>query len=705
MRPSSFVLSRLAGCLALCCLVALEVPSRAQNAATRKEGETAPVEHEFVFKAERSLTGASVVGTFNNWDKRANPMKVDGDGRTWRLRVPLQLGRVLYKFALFTLEDEKWVADPKAPLDESDHVNDNSVLVVVPSDYTIPASASDGQTARSALWHPHGVRDFSYDAGQLTLSLRARPGDLKQVWLRVGGRKYPATLGRSDELYSYYSVTVPWNRKADLSYLFELVDGGRVSEFGSNGLGVKARPFVLKAATFSPYLLIDAPRPLKMAGPLTTRDVTGPQWAKNQTVYEVNLDVYHFPQGTALREYEKHLPVLKEMGVGILWFMPLFPRGREKAFGSPYAVRDYSAINPDFGSAADFKHLVERAHELGLRVIVDWVPNHTAWDNSFIKEHPEWYAKNEKGEIAQASTWSDVAQLNYGKAGAWNMPLWKQMRDGMVQWLREFDIDGFRADVAGRGGKVPVEFWEWLRPQLDAVKPVFMLAEADDAYLHPAFDMTYSWNLPPVLWDVCANRRPATAIDDELRREARDYGSGAIRMRFLDNHDWHGHADWGWGDKPAIDASKGLPQVAPLMVLCATLPGKLLLYNGQEMSLLKVDPPTDAEARRQSPVWAFYHQLLALYRDQPAVNQGSFAKVPSDHDDKIYAFTRQRGIDKALIVVNLSDQSQKVVLKGDGVRGEYREWFKDGKVSLGASPSLDLAPWEYRVYVNQNKMN
>ena len=402
----------------------------------------------------------------------------------------------------------------------------------------------------------------------------------------------------------------------------------------------------------------EAVQPLTLKGPLTTKTVAGPVWAKNQPIYEVNLDACGFPKGTALREFEKHLPVLKEMGVGLVWFMPLHPRGQKKGFGSPYSVRDYRDISPDLGAQADFRHLVSRAHALGLHVLMDWVPNHTAWDNPMIDAHPEFYLKDDKGAITQAGPWADVAQLDYGTPGHWNQPLWDQMRDDMTFWVREFGVDGFRCDVAGRAGKVPAAFWTWLRPQLEAVKPVFLLAEADDPYLHPAFDMTYSWNLPPVLWDICAGRKPATAIDDALRAEARDFPAGAIRMRFLDNHDWHSHADWGWGDRLAIDTSGGMAQVAPLMVLCATLPGKPLLYNGQEMSFLKVNPPQEAETRRRSPVWPFYRRLLGLYQTHPALSEGRFTKIPTDRDDKVYAFVRERRRERVLVVVNLSGQVQ-----------------------------------------------
>lgn len=440
---------------------------------------------------------------------------------------------------------------------------------------------------------------------------------------------------------------------------------------------------------------------LRLDGPLTTKSVAGPTWAKNQPIYEVNLDVYGFARGTALREYEKHLPVLKEMGIGLIWFMPLHPRGQKKGFGSPYSVQSYTEINPDLGTREDFRRLVNRAHTLGLRVLLDWVPNHTAWDNPLIESHPEFYVRDGKGEIQQAGPWADVAQLDYGRPGHWNRPLWNQMRDDMAFWVRTFGVDGFRCDVAGRAGKVPVDFWRWLRPQLEAIKPIFLLAEADDPYLHPAFDMTYSWSLPPVLWDICSGRKPATAIDDVLRDEARSFPPGAIRMRFLDNHDWHQHADWGWGDKPAIDTRGGLPQVAPLMVLCVTLPGKPLLYNGQEMGYPHLNPSPVAEARRRSSLWSFYRPLLHLYQSHLALSEGSFSRIASDNEQKVYTFVRQHGRERVLSIVNLSDQPQAVTVRDTSLAGKYRDWFHTKDIQFGAVSSWNLAPWAYHIYVGR----
>ena len=662
-------------------------------------GEPSDVAHAFVFKAGKPLKSVAVVGTFNGWNNKANPMKADADGLTWRLTVPLGPGRYLYKFVKFSADNEEWVVDPNAPKDETDKVNDNSLLFVTPTGYDKPASPDDGTTATQALFHPHGARDLSYDDGKIALMLRARPDDLKSVAVEANGQKYPAKLASTDNYYTYYIAQVPWNRQGDLNYQFRLTDGSKVEKFGRNGLAQNVQPFIVSAQNYKPYLLSNPGTPLKMRGPLNTQTVAGPEWAKNQSIYEVNLDLYKFPKGTALREFEKHLPSLKEMGVGIVWFMPLHPRGYEKGYGSAYAIRDYSAINPDLGTKADFKKLVARAHQLGLRVLMDWVPNHTSWDNDWIKEHPEFYVKNAAGEITQAYNWADVAQLDYGTAGKWNQPLWNLMRDNMAMWVRDYGVDGFRADVAGSNGRVPIEFWTWLRPQLTKIKPVFMLAEADNPGIHAAFDMSYDFAMPPILWDITAGRKPATAIDEQLRREARDYPVGSVLMRFVDNHDWHNHADWGWGNGTPVEVKPGMPQVAPLMVLNATLPGKPLLYNGQELSFSKTDPSPQAAARAQSAVYPFYRDLLKLYQNNSAVNSGSFAKIATDNDDKIYAFTRQNGANRVLVVVNLSEQPQTVTLKNASVAGQYTDAFDNSKASLSVSPTLKLAGWKYRVYV------
>ncbi len=464
------------------------------------------------------------------------------------------------------------------------------------------------------------------------------------------------------------------------------------------------------------------PPDYQMTEALTTEIVAGPMWAKTLPVYQVNPGEHGFAKGTFFREFEKHLPVLKEMGVGILWLMPIHPRGLKEPDDprevkppsplaathnsrSPYSVRDYYAIDAEWGTKDDFRRFVQRAHQLGLYVMLDWVPNHTSWGNDLLRAHPEFYARNEDGQIAFPPPWTDIAQLDFSKRAVWDYS-----RDVALHWMREFGVDGFRCDVAMR---IPIAFWNWLRPQLDAVGPILMLAEANEPRHHPAFDMTYDWELPLAMWAIAAGEKPATAIDEVLLQQARDYPKGAIRLRFLDNHDWHHEANpgnyWDKYEKGLLKKIKGDTVlrrygggIEPFSVLCATLPGKPLLYNGQEMGRDKHAPPTAAESRRQSVVWNFYQRLYALYQQHPALYEGDFIKVPSGRDDKIYACVRRKGRGRLLVVLNLSPQRQSFRLRGDALRahaGAYVEAFTGEKKTLGADEAMWLDAWGYRVYV------
>ena len=306
-------------------------------------------------------------------------------------------------------------------------------------------------------------------------------------------------------------------------------------------------------------------------------------WTRQASVYEVNIRQYT-PEGT-LRAFMEHLPRLARMGVDILWLMPIQPIGlqeRKGSLGSYYAIRDYTAVNPEFGTLEDARALVRRAHELGLKVILDWVANHTAWDHPWTRGHRDWYKLDERGQIfpvtfnagtPQVEYWTDVVALDYRQR-----PLWDAMVDAMAFWVRECDLDGFRCDVAGL---VPTPFWNHARAALERVKPLFLLAEWSEPELHDAFDMTYGWDLTEVLQKIAAGQADA----DALRAWVRAPGGGkafpahAYRMRFTSNHDhnsWHGHDGELWG--PAFEA---------MAVLAATLPGMPLVYSGQEAGLAK----------------------------------------------------------------------------------------------------------------------
>jgi glycosidase len=285
-------------------------------------------------------------------------------------------------------------------------------------------------------------------------------------------------------------------------------------------------------------------------------------WAKQATIYQINIRQYS-QEGT-LKAVERDLKRIAQLGVKILWLMPIQPIGeknRKGTLGSNYSVKDYYAVNPAFGSTQDFKDFVDRAHALGMYVILDWVANHSAWDNTWVTTHPEFYKKNEQGEIydytywngKEYEYWTDVVGLDYNEP-----TLWPAMTDALKFWVAECGIDGYRCDVAHL---VPQAFWEQARTELEAIKPVFMLAEWCTPEMHTAFDMTYNWDLA-AYW---------TTPDG--------FPAHAIRMLFSTNHDknaWEGHDVELFGE--AFDV---------FAVLAATLKGMPLIYNGQESVLGK----------------------------------------------------------------------------------------------------------------------
>ncbi len=242
-----------------------------------------------------------------------------------------------------------------------------------------------------------------------------------------------------------------------------------------------------------------------------------PDWSYNKIIYEVNIR--QFTDDGSFNAFKRHLPRLKEMGVGILWFMPIHPIGeknRKGTLGSYYSVKDYKAVNSEFGTLKEFKDLVDIIHKMGMYVIIDWVANHTAWDNEWIIEHPEFYTKDSLGNIISPNPdWTDVADLNYE-----NKELWAAMIDALKFWVKEYDIDGYRCDVAGM---MPIEFWVEARKELDNIKPVFMLAEWDTPEMHLAFDMTYDWTLHKIMNGIAEGEKSVTDLIDHINIDNKKY--------------------------------------------------------------------------------------------------------------------------------------------------------------------------------------
>ncbi|MEY4376786.1 MAG: Alpha-amylase, partial [Pseudomonadota bacterium] len=293
-----------------------------------------------------------------------------------------------------------------------------------------------------------------------------------------------------------------------------------------------------------------------------------PDWTRSATIYQVNVRQFT-PEGT-IAKAEEQLPRLKDLGIDIVWLMPLNPIGeknRKGTLGSPYSVKDYRAVNPEFGTFADVKHFVDRAHALGMHVILDWVANHSAWDNALVQQHPDWYSKDYKGDYHPTSwyDWSDIIDFDYSK------PAMRQyMVESMKLWVEQTGIDGFRCDVAGF---VPLDFWNTARRELDKVKPVFMLGEWEATDLHAdAFDMTYGWSWYEAMKQAAKGN--VGSLTAYYSHDDNAWPAEAMRMTFVSNHDknsWEGTEFEAFG--PAVQAA---------MVLSVVGSGMPLVYNGQE---------------------------------------------------------------------------------------------------------------------------
>jgi cyclomaltodextrinase len=422
-------------------------------------------------------------------------------------------------------------------------------------------------------------------------------------------------------------------------------------------------------------------------------EVAHPEWSRNLSIYEVNVRQYS-PGGT-FKEFEAHLPRLKDMGVGILWLMPINPIGeknRKGTLGSYYSVRDYTAVNPEFGTMEDFKALVGRAHDLGMYVIIDWVANHAAWDNPLTETHPEWFTRDQAGNFKPPiADWNDVIDLNYDEPG-----LRRYMADAMKFWVEQADIDGFRCDVAEM---VPLDFWEDVRAELDGIKPVFMLAEGESPALHrKAFDATYGWNFFKLMRRVADSEASARDLWAYFERDEVTYPPGAYRMYFTSNHDensWNGTARQFFGD--------GLGAIT---VLTATAGGIPLVYSGEEAGLAKRLAFFDKDSIpwREDPMGDIYRTLLNLKKTNRALWNGEaggpMVRVPTSNDGAIFAFTRTQDADRVLVVMNLSMRTQTIELRGDAFAGSYSDVFSGSEVTLKKGTRLKLKPWDYRVFAS-----
>ena len=422
-----------------------------------------------------------------------------------------------------------------------------------------------------------------------------------------------------------------------------------------------------------------------------TSPVSHPGWSYNKTIYEVNIRQYS-KEGT-FKAFEKHLPRLKEMGVGILWLMPIHPIGeknRKGNLGSYYSVKDYKAVNPEFGTLKEFKALVDKIHKMGMYVIIDWVANHTAWDNIWMDEHPEFYTKDSLGNFTPpVPDWTDVADLNYD-----NKELWAAMTDALKFWVEEYNIDGYRCDVAGM---VPIEFWVEVRKELDKIKPVFMLAEWDTPEMHKVFDMTYDWSTNKLMNAIAKGEKTAVDMLNNLNDDKDNYPPNAFRMQFTSNHDentWNGTVFERLGD--------GAEAFAVFSFLIPDMP---LIYTGQEAGLDKrlAFFDKDVVEWKENKFQTIYTKLISLKKNNDALLNGEsggiIAWANSTDTKNILAFTRAKNKDKIFAFFNFSDKEVEFELEGETISGIYKNYFTGKIETFSDKETFKLHPWEYRVYV------
>ena len=428
--------------------------------------------------------------------------------------------------------------------------------------------------------------------------------------------------------------------------------------------------------------------------------LTSPDWMAKATVYEVNVRQY--TQAGTFNAFSTHLDRLKALGVRVLWFMPIQPisvKNRKGTLGSYYSIADYTGINPEYGNAADFKALVDKAHSMGFKIVLDWVANHTGWDNPWITAHPDWYTKDAQGNITwpPGTDWTDVADLNYS-----NQAMRAAMIDSMKYWVTNYDIDGFRCDVAGG---VPNDFWNTATATLTAIKPLWMLAESNpgEVTIGTNFTSAYNWSLKDTENSIKTGLAK-WAVVNEINNIALDYPKGNYPMNFITNHDensWNGTEYSRFGSVAAVKA---------MSVLFFTLPGAPLIYTGQEVGMDKMLKffEKDQVDWVTSPMTPFYTKLVSLKSTNAALAVGAAAgaiRVVTTNKDGVVAYARSAGKAKVLVAINLTGATQSVKLSWGSSAGKLYDYATNKLVTVASSQSVSIPAFGYKVYTTNQLKN
>lgn len=424
-----------------------------------------------------------------------------------------------------------------------------------------------------------------------------------------------------------------------------------------------------------------------------------PQWSDDAVIYQINTRQFT-AEGT-FNAAAEHLPRLKALGVDILWLMPIHPIGevnRKGSLGSPYSIKDYLGVNPELGTEEEFRAFVDAAHDHGFKVILDWVANHTAWDNPLVTEHPDWYETDWKGDYHPTpwTDWADIIDLDYS-----NPELRAYKTRALKYWVETFDIDGYRADVAGF---VPLDFWETARAELNEIKPVFMLAEWQQRDLHQhAFDATYAWAWKEAAQRVAKGQSDAGDLRGYLSEQISTWPLDAFRMLYTENHDqnaWDGSTGDIYGD--AYHA---------MLTLSFVTEGIPLIHNGQE-----VGNQNQLEFFERDPIdWGDYdhpdgtliQRLIEIKSDNKALHNGAaggrIVPVSTTNPGQILSFAREKDGNRVLVLFNLSPNSATFTVSDGPAAGVWVDALNGDTDTIALGSTRTYTPWQGRVLTRNDE--
>jgi len=407
-------------------------------------------------------------------------------------------------------------------------------------------------------------------------------------------------------------------------------------------------------------------------------------WANTASIYEVNIRQYT-PEGN-FKAFQTHLPRLKDMGIDILWFMPITSISqinKKGSLGSYYACSSYTKINPEFGTDADFKNLVDAAHALGMKVIIDWVANHTGRHHEWMTQNPSWFAQDALGNFTERNGWDDVVDLNYS-----NKAMREALINAMLYWVKQFDLDGFRCDMAHL---VPLDFWIAARTSLEKTKTLYWLAECEDVNYHQVFDTSYAWSWMHVTEKFAKGQEGVHEVYNVLHQYAQ-YPKGASKLFFTSNHDensWNGTEYEKYGVAAKAWA-----------VFTHTWNGQPLIYSGQELANKKRLAFFDKDQLEwtEAPIMhEFYKTLLIARKQYPVLQTGEIFNLPTEGG--VMAYLKQDQINTALIILNVSENRHHVHVKHDAFNGRFTNLFSGLSFEFNGESHFEMMPGEFIVYI------